>query len=391
MVKLTLIASAFLGFFAASAFAAPSVPHAIGTKKITPVYKPNIHAGPIAGNIKYGGGPLMIGAVNIYYIYYGQWTKASDRQILENLSAHIGETSYFNIEKTYYQQLSGKGKEYVTGPVKYIKSIDDAQYSKGKSLSDQDVIDIVSTHLSSGDLVTDENGIYFLLTSPDVAVTSGLCSQYCGYHNNFKLGSKDIKFALVGDLSNCLSGCAPDNINSSPNNSPGVDGMGSVIAHEMMEAISDPDPSSGWTDASGNENADKCAYVYGTESTLSNGAKYNIDINGVKYLIQQNWNAATQGCQLGTGSGVPPPIGSSSIVHLPPPSSSIIIPSPTKTSATSKPTKTPISCHTGDDQCLSSSGTAAGYRECRNGQWVTLSCGSQGYCYQDNAVDVYCA
>ncbi|RUP51780.1 phosphate-induced protein 1 conserved region-domain-containing protein [Jimgerdemannia flammicorona] len=320
MVRLVLVASALLGFLAASAFAAPSVPPNIGSKKITAIFKPNLHThAPIAGNIKYNGGPLLVGTVNIYYIYYGQWNKTSDRQILENLSSHIGETSYFDIEKTYYQQLAGKEKEYVTGPVNFIKSIDDAQYSKGKSLSDQDVIDVVTAHLNSGDLVTDENGIYFLLTSPDVDVTSGLCKQYCGYHNNFKLGAKDIKFALVGDLSNCLSACAPDNIKNSPNDSPGVDGMGSVITHEMMEAISDPDPASGWTDATGNENADKCAYVYGTVNTLHNGAKYNIDINGVKYLIQQNWNAAIQGCQLGASA---PPTTSSSSSIIPPSSTS---------------------------------------------------------------------
>ena len=51
-----------------------------------------------------------------------------------------------------------------------------------------------------------------------------------------------------------------------------------------------------WYDRNGNENGDKCAWNFGTTSTATNGAKYNIVLGGTKYLIQQNWNAVTQSC-----------------------------------------------------------------------------------------------
>lgn len=103
---------------------------------------------------------------------------------------------------------------------------------------------------------------------------------------------------FAGRADACISGCvAPQNQNSSPNNDVATDGMISVLAHEIVEAASDPDLNA-WYDASGQENADKCAWTFGTTKTASNGAAYNVVVGGKDYLIQQNWNAATQGCAL---------------------------------------------------------------------------------------------
>jgi hypothetical protein len=46
-------------------------------------------------------------------------------------------------------------------------------------------------------------------------------------------------------------------------------------------------------------NADKCAWNFGTTSTLPNGAKYNMTMHGNSYLIQQNWlNSGSGRCAL---------------------------------------------------------------------------------------------
>ena len=64
--------------------------------------------------------------------------------------------------------------------------------------------------------------------------------------------------------------------------------MASVIIHELEEAQSDPEINA-WFDGEGYENADKCAWTYGTLYTASNGAQYNIVVGNKKYLLQQNW------------------------------------------------------------------------------------------------------
>jgi Phosphate-induced protein 1 conserved region len=119
--------------------------------------------------------------------------------------------------------------------------------------------------------------------------------------NIFDLGTisgKDLKYLFAGLATACPSGCiAPNNQNVSPNGDIAVDGMISVLAHEIVEAASDPDLNA-WYDASGQENADKCAWTFGTTKTASNGAAYNVVAGGNNYLIQQNWNANTQACAL---------------------------------------------------------------------------------------------
>ena len=74
----------------------------------------------------------------------------------------------------------------------------------------------------------------------------------------------------------------------SSNIQTGADGTISVIAHELAETVSDPEVNT-WTDAKGQENADKCSWTYGTTYSASNGASANVKIGTTDYLIQQNW------------------------------------------------------------------------------------------------------
>ena len=74
--------------------------------------------------------------------------------------------------------------------------------------------------------------------------------------------------------------------------------MVSVIAHELEETATDPDLNA-WYDSNGAENADKCAWTFGTTHTESNGSAYNMTLGARDYLVQQNWvNAQGGGCTL---------------------------------------------------------------------------------------------
>jgi hypothetical protein len=70
--------------------------------------------------------------------------------------------------------------------------------------------------------------------------------------------------------------------------------MASIIAHELQEAVTDPDLNA-WYDTRGYENADKCAWTFGGTSTASNGSAYNVTLGGRQYLIQRNWVNASGG------------------------------------------------------------------------------------------------
>jgi hypothetical protein len=243
--------------------------------------------------ISYHGGPVIHGTTNVYYIWYGDWASqnAGANALLTNLAQHIGGSGYFNINTTYYS--GSVTHSYVSNSVNYAGSTTDS-YSKGKTLSDQNIQDIVAAAISGGRLPKDTNAVYFVLTTPDVTESSGFCTQYCGWHTHGTISGSDIKYAFIGDPeTQCPSGCEEQTA-SSPNNNPGADGMASIISHELEEAVSDPDLNA-WYDSTGQENADKCAWTFGTTYHASNGSLYNQVWGGVQYLIQRNWVNASGG------------------------------------------------------------------------------------------------
>ena len=70
--------------------------------------------------------------------------------------------------------------------------------------------------------------------------------------------------------------------------------MASIIAHELEEAVTDPDLNA-WYDSRGMENADKCAWTFGSVYLLPNGAYANVALGNLNYLIQRNWVNASGG------------------------------------------------------------------------------------------------
>ncbi|HZQ63147.1 MAG TPA: hypothetical protein VFC24_17455 [Casimicrobiaceae bacterium] len=248
-----------------------------------------------SGNgINYHGGPLMLGNApgangstnNIYYIWYGNWTGNSALTILTDFANNIGGSPYFNINSSYYD---GSGKT-VPNAVHYAGQTND-KYSQGSVLNDSQVQSVVASAINSGSLPKDPAGVYFVLTSSDVNESSGFCTQYCGWHTHGTIGGIDVKYSFVGNPDRCPSACAAQT--TSPNGNAGADGMASIIAHELSEAVTDPDLNA-WYDTRGYENADKCAWNFGATQT-ANGAKWNVALGTRDYLIQQNWVNASGG------------------------------------------------------------------------------------------------
>jgi hypothetical protein len=246
-------------------------------------------AAAAAGQIAYHGGPVMTSTsgVNVYLIWYGSWSGNTGLQIIPDFVTNESGSPYYAINTTYYDA----SKNFVQNLITLSGQAND-NYSQGTSLTDAKIKTIVSSAISSGALPLDSNAVYFVLTSQDVNETSGFCTQYCGWHTHGSISSTDVKYAFVGNAARCITACAAQS--TSPNGNPGVDGMVSVIAHELEEAVTDPDLNA-WYFSSGNENADQCAWTFGTEYTAPNGSKANMHLGSRDYLVQQNWIRATRG------------------------------------------------------------------------------------------------
>jgi hypothetical protein len=258
----------------------------------------------VSPTIAYHGGPVMLGTVNVYYIWYGNWSGNSATTILTDFANSIGGSPYYNINTTY---SNGSGAR-VANSVSFAGTAFD-NYSQGSTaLSDGAIQAIVSHAISSGGLPADANGVYFVLTSADVT-KSGFCTSYCGWHTHGTIAGRDIKYSFIGNPDQCITACAAQSVG--PNGNAGADGMVSIIAHELEEAATDPDLNA-WWDPRGYENADKCAWTFGSLYRAANGAYANMHLGspapgGRDFLIQRNLVRLSSGnyCAKGLIGSVP--------------------------------------------------------------------------------------
>ena len=249
--------------------------------------------------INYHNGPVMLGTTHLYYIWYGNWsTDATAANILNNFANHIGGSPYFNINTTYTDGSSSA----VANSVILAGSVSDS--SPQTALSDTDIWNAVKRGFTNG-LPVDPNGVYFVLTAPGVTATSGFLTQYCGWHTYNVYNGVAVKYVFVGNAKGAGLGACATQTAQSPNNDPAADGMVSVIAHELEETVSDPQLTASY-DSNGGENADKCAWTWGTTYATSNGSWANMKLGALDYLIQRNWlNANGGSCALSYASSPP--------------------------------------------------------------------------------------
>ena len=240
------------------------------------------------------GGPVMSGAPDIHLIWHGNWAQsngsdnAAGQQIVRDFLGSVSGSGWMKINTNTTVTTKGytdSGGGAVSGNVATVHSSNFGYLSGKTRLTDKNIATVVSNYVATqGGAST--NAVYFVLTSTDVTASSGFCTQYCGWHTKGTVGGvANVKYSFVGNANRCLSGCAAQT--TSPNGNPGVDGMISVLAHELVETLSDP-LLNAWYDASGAENADKCAWTFGAAQGQVGGAFYNVTMGARNFLIQRN-------------------------------------------------------------------------------------------------------
>jgi hypothetical protein len=243
--------------------------------------------------IEYHGGPVMLGTPQVYFVWYGNWAGMTARQqILTDLVSNLGGSSYFQINTLYTDAL---GQSPVNG-IQYAGAATDA-YSQGTNLEDYQVLFVALDAISGGFLPPDPNGIYVVVPSADVNVTSGFGTAYCGFHNQATYNGGMIQIVLLGNADRAPTTCQPQAVG--PNGDAGADAMASVLANEISNTITDPGFTA-WYDKTLLEQADKCAWSYGTTYAATNGARANVRLGARDYLLQQLWVPGKRGaCALG--------------------------------------------------------------------------------------------
>jgi Putative Ig domain len=119
-------------------------------------------------------------------------------------------------------------------------------------------------------------------TNPDNWLTSGFCAWH-DYNGDVGVSSAygDIAFTNLPYLTDVGASCGQDFVNSSGT----LDGVSIVEGHEYAETITDQDPPDGWTDFSGNETGDKCAWI--TPGT--SGGSFDLKTSTGTFAVQTTW------------------------------------------------------------------------------------------------------
>ncbi len=246
----------------------------------------------------YHNGPIMAGAADVYFIWYGCWDDTciggdtNTQMILTDFASSIGGSPYLQMNAMYPGSFGGFAP---SGALFYAGAVYD-RYSHGLELTASDIQGIVDDQLVNGGLPQDPVGIYVVVASADVSSNAtGFCIPGAQPHHGLaaSLGVSSNKYAFLGNPRRCPSVAAPQFVSGTtllptPNGSFAADAMATTLAHLVNVVTTNPHGSA-WYDRYGLENADKCLGQYGPTYTTANGARANIRFGQRDYLIQQNW------------------------------------------------------------------------------------------------------
>ncbi len=265
---------------------------------------------PVNSGMVFHGGPVLQSATNVVSIYWsgtpifvngpktGTGLGTADLSIVGHFLRNLGGSAWFNINSTYTSATGAK----IANVVKYTGYWANATNAPaaGATVADADILTMLQSGFNGGMLKYDSNAVYAVFTGPKVNLGGGAGSVYCAYHSAAKLTvggvSRVVYYTAQPYGASWPSTCAGTTV--SANGDLGADVQVNMLAHEIVETTTDP-LGTGWYDAGGIENADKCAWKFGTTSasSLSKQMKYTLTLGGKYFLVQTNWvNAGSGGC-----------------------------------------------------------------------------------------------
>lgn len=212
---------------------------------------------PALASVRYDGGPVLVDP-KIYLIFWG-YKRYGDpdkvQNLLESYTKNMGGSSHNNIETQYYEVVSGS-TIYITNPKDQFGGVWSDDSAVPKSPTDEDVSSEVLKSIAH--LGYHANGLYVVAT-PTGHSTAGFSTNWCAYHSNTFYKSKKLlaydDFPYMPDATDCGK-----NIIKPPADESGIDeGVTIMAGHEYGEAITDPEPYTGWNGVSG-EIGDYCAW-----------------------------------------------------------------------------------------------------------------------------------
>jgi len=231
----------------------------------------------VSGALTYGGGPVATSPV-VYLDFWGsQWDSDTNgvEQYMQSLFSGLGDSSdTWSTTMTQYTDGSGNPVTF-SGGVLAGTWVDDSAPAPS-SASQADLAAEAQNAAAQFGVSGPDVDIFVVSpsgTSPDGFPNTG----FCAWHDwNGTTGYTNMPYVLDAG-----SSCGADSVQSQ------LDGFSIVGGHEYAEAVTDPEPSSGWTDTSnGEEIGDLCAWQNLQAISLDTGS----------FAMQPLWSDNDGGC-----------------------------------------------------------------------------------------------
>ncbi|MFQ6648612.1 hypothetical protein Gotur_021389 [Gossypium turneri] len=283
-------------------------------------------------DLRYHMGPVLSSSpINIYLIWYGRWS-VSQKLLIKDFINSISPSAtpsfppsssvsdWWKTVSLYTDQTGAN----VSRTVVIAKEHSDTGYSHGSHLTRLSVQQVITTAVEAAPFPVDHrNGIYLILTSHDFTVED-FCRAVCGFHY-FTFPSivgHTLPYAWIGNSGKqCPEVCAypfavpgymggggPGSL-APLNGDVWLDGMISVIAHELAELSTNPLVNAwyaGEEPTAPTEIGDLCEGLYGTGGgggyigqvmRDQKGKTYNMNGNkGRKFMVQWIWSPVLKAC-----------------------------------------------------------------------------------------------
>jgi hypothetical protein len=237
-------------------------------------------------SLTYYGGPILR-SPEIWVVF---WGPVVDEDATLNHYDHILQAPMFDMLAEYDTQSPAQTIGHGTfGGVVYDT---DAPTPSSLFLDDTAIQMELARLIDKGRLPDNAPGnrLFQIYFPPGVAIGSGSCLQFCAYHTSFTLGTQEIYYSVLPDYSepNVIGGdCSGMGCGAEPT---GLENLMSAAAHELTEAITDPDvgsavadgPPLAWSDPVNGEIGDICYFI-------EDGTNGN-------FVVQNEWSNQLNAC-----------------------------------------------------------------------------------------------
>jgi hypothetical protein len=226
-------------------------------------------------NLVYHGGPVMTSGASVKAIFWGSnWANSSfvgDKITgMDAFYSGVGGSSY---QGTNTEYTSGAGN--VSSAVSYLGHVIDTSSAPSRAPKTSQILAEVARMIPNP--VT--NGYY-----PVYVDAKRGHAGYCAWHSTGTANGVVVQFAFFFNLDGD-AGCDL--------HSQGTAALGNVSGHELSETVTDQHLNA-WYDSSGAENADKCAWTFGSNL---------LKLGGSSWKIQGNWSNNAYDANTGYVSG----------------------------------------------------------------------------------------